>query len=191
MEEKKIKTSRRFRYVDNYRMTRRTREDGTVTEEAEYVGNYLLAEHPEQVYRSVRRLAAASSVLSLLAAVLLLAVKGFAVYGGGLYALVPAAAALFPGIYLLLGAMKLPPDDRKLQEDVYRFGHARIRKSAHGVLFLYSATLFLSLVFFVTSGVSPGALDILYFILAVFPAAAGRILLWNMDKLKYHSSGQA
>ncbi len=185
-ETRRLRPARRYRYTEHYKMVRRTLPDGTVKEVAEYIGKYLLPEHSAEVYRSARTSALFASVFSLLAAILLLTVNGFVVYEGGVYALVPAAAALFPGMYLLLGSLKLPAEDRELQVDTYRLAHERIRRSSMALVVLYALTLVLTVIFLATSGVKPGAADILYFILTAGTPVINVFLLRVMKSLKYN-----
>ena len=182
----RLRPARRYRYTENYKMTMRTLADGTVKEEAEYVGKWLQAEHSADVYKKARFFAVPASVFSLCAGILLLAVQGFAVYNGGLYALIPAAMALFPAIYLLLGALKLPAEDRKLQTDVFRFAHERIRRSSAAIAILYALTLVLTIVFLAVSKAKPGAMDLLYFVLAAGTPVINLLLLHRIKSLKYH-----
>ncbi len=186
-EKKKLRPAGRYIYTEQYKMVMQTKADGTIGEEAVYIGPVLEAEHPAQVYVRVRRLALAASVFTMLAGILLLTVKGFAVYRGGLYALIPVTMSLFPAMYLILGARKLPAQDRKLQEDVRRLAHFRIRRSCTGIVVLYCAALLLTAVFFAVSGTAPAIPDLLYLVLTAGSPVMAGILLREMKKLKYRA----
>ena len=189
MEDRQtLKTARRYRYAENYKMTARTAPDGSVTEVAEYIGAYLTAQHDEERYGTVRTLAALTGGVSLCAALVLLCVRSFSVYGGGMYVFVPVTISLIPVLYLILGAWKLPPADRKLQEDTYRFAHVRIRRSSAGICVLLLAAAALTVIFFLFSGTSLKAVDILFFILLLIPAAMNLVLFRKTGALRYEKS---
>ena len=169
-------------------MVAQTQPDGSVKRVAEYTGDYLHAEHSPNVYRKTRILAILTAAGTLCACLLLISLKGFSVYNGGLYALIPAVMMLFPAIYLLFGVIRLPAEDRKIQEDVYQFAHSRIRKCTEGIVILCALTVVLALVFLITSGTKPSRMDCLFLALTAGPAAANAVLRREMKGLVYHKS---
>ena len=181
----KLKTAKRYRYTDNYRMTARTAPDGSVTEVAEYIGVYLTARHTEDRYRAVRILAAAAAGITLCTVLVLLCVRSFSVYNGGMVVFVPVTASLIPLLYLILGTLKLPGQDRKLQKDVYRFAHIRIRRSSVGIAVLLLAAAVITAVFFLSSGTEFRPVDILFFILLLIPTAVNLFLFRKIGTLNY------
>ena len=193
MPDKKRKpgVARRYRYTEKYRISERTAADGSLIEVAEYIGGYLKAEHPLKLYKDFRLAARIISCIILWVVIFQLCVNGFTVYQGGVYVFIPAAASLIPLLYLNLGAWKLPSDDRKLQEDVYRFSHVRIRRSLTGIMILFSCEAILILLFFLTSGVSFQAADILLCLLVGISLLLGMILLKEMNNLEYITIGKS
>lgn len=187
-QQTKLKTAKRYRYTEIYKMTVRTGPDGSVTEVAEYIGAYLCATHSEEQYRKYRLFAAADAGISLCAVLALLLVRGYSVYQGGMYVFIPITASLIPMLYLILGMLKLPKEDRKLQEDVYRFAHVRIRRSGVGIAMLLLAAAVFTLVFFLSSGTAFQPPDILFFALLLIPAVMNLMLFRKTGKLKYEKT---
>ena len=182
----RVRPARRYRYAENYQLNRTKQADGTMKEEMEYIGPLLQAEHSAENYRHVRLFARTVSVSTILSGLLLLMIPGFAVYQGGLYVFVPVVMALIPQLYHLLGSLKMPEEDATLQEDTHRFAHKRVFRAGAGVAVLYSLTLILTAVFLIRTGTKPGALDLLYFVLAGLPVILNVILLRKMKQLRYH-----
>ena len=114
--------------------------------------------------------------------------NGFSVYQGGMYVFVPVTISIIPSVYLILGAWKLPQHDRQLQEDVYRFAHLRIRRSAIGICIFLSAGILLTIDFFLVSGAAFHAADGLFCLLLVIPLTSDLLLLKRMQGLRYHSA---
>ena len=153
MEKKRgLRTARRWRHLDAYEIREEKTPDGQIRKKAVYRGGYLLPEHGEGVYARARRrirFLTAGAVLSLAA---LLSAEGSSVYDGGTFALLPAAAAVIPAFYGVLGAVRMPETDARLQEDAYRFAHVRVRRSAGGTAALAGLALLLILAVLVGKG---------------------------------------
>ena len=190
-QKTKLKTAKRYRYTDKYRMNARTAADGSVTEVAEYIGAYLIAQHTERRYRSVRILAVAVAGISFASVLLLLCIPKLSVYNGGMYVFVPSTASLIPLLYLILGTLKLPKDDRKLQEDVFRFAHVRIRRSSAGILVLLLVAMLLAITFFLYSGTLFRSSDILFFLLLLIPVLMNLTLFRILRALNYKIEEQS
>lgn len=184
-QKTKLKTAKRYRFAENYKMTARTAPDGSVTEFAEYIGVYLTAQHTEEHYRTVRILAASAAGVSLCTVLVLLCVRSFSAYNGGMYVFVPVTVSLLPLLYQILGTLKLPKEDRRLQEDVYRFAHIRIRRSCAGISVLLLAAVILAVVFFLYSGTALQVPDVLFFILLLIPAIMNLLLFRKIGTLNY------
>ena len=186
-ENGKLKIAGRYRYTESYRMSTKVTSDGSTVEVAEYIGIYLHAEHPEELYQSAKLLARVVSFAILCSLILLLSMNGFSVYQGGMYVFAPVTISIIPAVYLVLGAWKLPQDDRHLQEDVYRFAHLRIRRSAIGVCIFLSAGILLAIVFFLVSDTAFRTADILFCLLLLIPLISDILLLKRMQGLRYRS----
>lgn len=184
-QKTKLKTAKRYRFAENYKMTARTAPDGSVTEFVEYIGVYLTAQHTEDQYKAVRILAAVTAGVSLCTALVLLCVRSFSVYNGGMYVFVPVTVSLLPLLYQILGTLKLPKEDRRLQEDVYRFAHVRIRRSCAGIVVLLLAATILAVVFFLSTRSALQLPDILFFILLLLPTIMNLLLFRKIGTLNY------
>ena len=186
--QRRVKVAGRYRYTENYRMGTKLGSDGSTLEVADYIGSYLKAEHNEQLYKKTRIYARILSCVILCFVILLLCVRGFSVYQGGMVVFVPVTASLIPLLYLLIGTWKLPPDDRKVQEDIYRFAHVRIRRSLIGICILLSIAVVISLVFFLTVAVTLQKADLLFGILLTVPLISDVVLMRKMKKLHYRAA---
>ena len=187
-QQTKLKIAKRYRYAENYKMSTRTAPDGTVTEIAEYIGDYLKALHTEEQYGNIRILSAATGVISLCAVLALLCVRSFSVYYAGMYVFVPITASLIPVLYLFLGIRKFPVEDRKLQEDTYRFAHVRVQRSSMGICVMLFTAALLTVIFFLTSGNALKAADVLFFVLLLVPAVMNLVLFRKAGSLHYENS---
>ena len=191
-EKKEIKRkwspAGRYWYTGHYEVKREKKPDGTVVEKVEYTGPLLIAEHDAHTYKMFRKFALTAALVLFAAGIFLLTIKGFAVYRGGLYALIPATMALFPDLYLVRGALKLPVSDRRLQEDVWRQAHVRIRKSCIGASVLYGLTLILTAIFLIISKVEVSAADGLYLLLVVMPIGIAFMMISRLKGLKYRNA---
>ncbi len=181
----KPRVSRRYRYTENYTVHSSIAPDGSKTERIEYTGAYLVPAHTEDSYMRFKKTARFTAVLIWCAIILLLGTKDFSVYKDGLYVLVPVTAAAIPGIYILLGSMKLPAEDRKMQEDTYLFSIARIKKSSVGLLVLFGITAILTVVFFLYTGTGIKPADILFAALILIPVSFLGLLLRKEKLLSY------
>ena len=187
MAEQKEKKRRpgRFRYMDHYETVTRVCPDGKTVQDITYIGGWALPEHPEAVYRQMKRLAAIPAGITIAATALLLAFRSFSVYKGGLYTLVPVTMALVPEMYAVIGTLKLPKEDARLQLDVLQLAHGRIKKSFIGILVLFILAIVFSVIFFAVSEVPLKRIDALYCLLMIIPPVMAGILLGVMRKLKY------
>ena len=184
-QQTKLKIAKRYRYAENYKLSTRTAPDGSVTEFAEYIGEYLAAQHTENKYRNTKILSVLTGGISLFSVIVLLCIRSFSVYNTGMYVFVPITASFIPLLYLILGIRKLPAEDRKLQEDTYRFAHIRIRRSSMGVFVLLLTAAVLAAVFFMTTGTVLKAADLLLFVLLLIRAAMNLALFRKTDSLHY------
>lgn len=177
----------RYRYTQLYEMRSHVRADGKIIEKAEYTGAFLEAQHSQQLYDRCRISAITAAIEALTAGILLLIVKGFAVYQGGAYVFIPITLALFPSLYLMIGALKLPAEDRKLQLDVQQLAHERIRRSCIGITVLYGISLGLTGIFLFLNAPQLTRWDGLYLALETGTLLICMVLGRAMKKLSYQS----
>ena len=175
----------RYRYTQLYEMRSHVRADGKIIEKAEYTGAILEAQHSQQLYDRCRISAIAAAIEALAAGILLLTVKGFAVYQGGAYVFIPVTLALFPSLYLVMGALKLPVEDRKLQLDVQRLAHERICRSCAGIAALYGISLGLTGFFLLSAAPQLTRWDGLYLVMEIVTLLICLVLGRAMKKLSY------
>ena len=183
--KERFRPAGRYRYTQYYSMRAQKQADGTIVEKAEYIGPILLAKHSQDIYIRARSFARAAAILTILLDILLISIPGFSVYHGGLYVLIPASVAIIPDLYGLLGTLKLPADDRELQEDIYRYAHLRILRSFVAVIVLHALTLLLGVVFWITGSVKPELLDLLFLLLVAGPIFLAVIMCRLIRSLHY------
>mgnify|MGYP007056195649 FL=1 len=188
---KKPKLARRFRYTDQYKVVTRTAPDGSSLEEVEYIGAWVAAQHPEKTYRKAKSISVVTVIFTLFAILLLLSIQSFSVYPNGLYTLVPVTMAAFPEFYAILGILRLPRDDRRMQQDGMHLAQKRIKKSSVGILILLAAALLLSGIFFLTSGIRLASVDILFFGLLFAAVLCNGILLKSLSNLQYREEKES
>lgn len=122
----------RQKYTDDFRLETETDEKGKIRKKAVYIGTWFLIRD----YGSKDRLRMAGSMV--LAAVVMIVqfalLLQFHAGSGSLFVILPLAAALFPGLYLVMGAFQLPFRGKPMRRDQYMHGIIRMSRSAVAIL---------------------------------------------------------
>ena len=122
----------RQKYTDDFRLETETDEKGKIRKKAVYIGTWFLIRD----YGSTDRLRMAGSMV--LAAVVMIVqfalLLQFHAGSGSLFVILPLAAALFPGLYLVMGAFQLPFRGTPMRRDQYMHGIIRMSRSAVAIL---------------------------------------------------------
>ena len=96
----------RLKYTEDFRLETETDEKGRTRKKAVYIGTWFVIRD----YRISDRIRMTGSLLAAVAVMViqfLLMLQSHA-GSGSLFVILPLAAALFPGLYLLMGASSLP-----------------------------------------------------------------------------------
>lgn len=122
----------RLKYTEDFRLETETDEKGRTHKKAVYIGTWFVVRD----YGTADRLRMAGSLFAAVAvmiiqfSMLLLHHAG----SGSLLVALPLAAALFPGMYLLMGTVSLPYRGKPMRRDQYFHGIIRMSRSAVAVL---------------------------------------------------------
>lgn len=122
------------KYLNDYRVVSYQNEKGKTKRRVEYIGDWYV---PQIGKKEQRRLNIWLWILSVIAmpcvvAALLLPYAA----EGELYVVLPAAASLLPGWYLIRGCLSLPRAGLLMEKIQYEHGYLRIGRAATGVSIL-------------------------------------------------------
>lgn len=122
----------RLKYADDFRIESETDSKGRTKEKAVYIGNWY-------VFRDFCSSDRWKMIITLVAGVAVMIFQFLQVLqthvgSGSLFVLLPMAAALFPGLYLLMGAAGLPYKGNPMRRDQYMHSVIRVSRSAVAIL---------------------------------------------------------
>lgn len=122
----------RLKYTEDFRLETETDEKGKTRKKAVYIGTWFVIRDygTADRLRMAGSLLAAAAVMIIQFSMLLLRHAG----SGSLFVVLPLAAALFPGMYLLMGAGSLPYRGKPMRRDQYFHGIIRMSRSAVAIL---------------------------------------------------------
>lgn len=122
----------RLKYTEDFRLETETDEKGKTRKKAVYIGTWFVIRDYGKAdrLRMIGSLLAAAAVMVIQFALLLQSHAG----SGSLLVILPLAAALFPGLYLLMGASSLPYRGKPMRRDQYMHGIIRMSRSSVAVL---------------------------------------------------------
>ena len=147
-QAKKTLLPKRYKPMNDYTVQTQLDTRGREKQVPVYIGPYLRAFHSDAFYRRFRILVLVSMVLILASALVLLSFDSYAVYpNDGLYTLIPLIIALFPFVYLLLGFIRLPRENGRVQRDTYVRSVLRIRHSCAAIAIAAALSVVLWIVF--------------------------------------------
>lgn len=159
------------RYADDYETVITTDKEGREKKTAVYRGDYFEFALDEKGIARFRR-----NCLVLLAAIVIFHISGGFVGNRGMYQFyiaLPYVIAFFPLIYMALGVLRLPTEQRKYRRDEIGLSFERM-KTASSVLLIITGIGVLGVIFFLLF-VSAGdqlLLEFLYLALETLAAAA-------------------
>lgn len=122
----------RLKYTEDFRLETETDEKGKTRKKAVYIGTWFVIRDygTSERLRMAGSLLAAAAVMIIQFSMLLLRHAG----SGSLFVVLPLAAALFPGMYLLMGAASLPYRGKPMRRDQYFHSIIRMSRSAVAIL---------------------------------------------------------
>ena len=122
----------RLKYTEDFRLETETDEKGKTRKKAVYIGTWFVIRDygTADRLRMAGSLLAAAAVMIIQFSMLILRHAG----SGSLLVVLPLAAALFPGMYLLMGAASLPYRGKPMRRDQYFHGMIRMSRSAVAIL---------------------------------------------------------
>ncbi len=118
----------RLKFTEDFRLEIETDGKGRTRKKAVYIGTWYVIRDYGTVdrLRMAGCLLAAAAVMIIQFSMLLLLHAG----SGSLFVILPRAAALFPGLYLLMGAVSLPFKGKPMRRDQYFHSIIRMSRSA-------------------------------------------------------------
>ena len=119
------------KYVNDFEITEEKDEKGRVRKTARYTGLWTVIRDPSPAVLSRIWAAAGVSVLLLVIYIRMLLLNHAA--GGQLFVMLPLLAGLFPGLYLMMGALSLPFRGKPMRRDQYMHSFIRASRSAVAV----------------------------------------------------------
>ncbi len=133
-----------FRYVDDFKTELVTDASGKTRKKTTYIGIwYVLRETGSQTVGMLIGAAALAVCTAVLGGFVLLTNHA----GSGSYwVLIPHGAALFPALYLLMGAASLPYRQKPMRRDQYMHGFVRMQRSSVAVLAITAVGMIASVV---------------------------------------------
>lgn len=140
----------RLKYTEDFRLKTETDEKGRTRKKAVYIGTWFVIRD----YGTSDRLRMTGSLLAAVAVMVIqfsLMLQSHA-GSGSLFVILPLAAALFPGLYLLMGASSLPYRGKPMRRDQYMHGIIRMSRSAVAVIAFNTVAAFATLVYRAVKG---------------------------------------
>lgn len=122
----------RLKYTEDFRLETETDDKGKTRKKAVYIGTWFVIRDygTSDRLRMAGSLLAAAAVMIIQFSMLLVLHAG----SGSLFVVLPLAAALFPGMYLLMGAASLPYRGKPMRRDQYFHSIIRMSRSAVAIL---------------------------------------------------------
>lgn len=122
----------RLKYTEDFRLETETDDKGKTRKKAVYIGTWFVIRDYGKAdrLRMIGSLLAAAAVMIIQFALLIQPHAG----SGSLLVILPLSAALFPGLYLLMGAASLPYRGKPMRRDQYMHGIIRMSRSSVAVL---------------------------------------------------------
>ncbi len=121
-----------LKYVDDFKTELVEDENGKVRKKTTYIGTWTELREPggKTLAKLIGSAVLAAAIGVLLMATLLLNHASSA----SLLVMLPLAAALFPSLYLLMGAASLPYRQKPMRRDQYMHGFVRMQRSSVAVI---------------------------------------------------------
>ena len=148
--EKGQNLSDRKKYIDDFELVETTDEKGRVRKRAVYKGTWTVLRPP--VKTAQYKLWGALGMAAALAVVYVRMLLLTHLTSGQLLAMVPLLIGLFPGMYLLMGALSLPFRGRPMRRDQYMHSFIRASRSAVAVIVCAAAGLIASIIYRAVNG---------------------------------------
>ncbi len=137
--------SDRMRYVEDFRIEESLDERGKMHRKAVYIGNWTVL---RKTGSGALAKLIASAALAAAAAVLLVRTMLLThASSGSLFVMIPLAAALFPALYLVMGAFSLPYRQKPMRRDRFMHGITRMQRSSVAVIALAAVSLIVSFIY--------------------------------------------
>ena len=134
--------SDRMRYVEDFRIEESLDERGKMHRKAVYIGNWTVL---RKTGSGALAKLIASAALAAAAAVLLVRTMLLThASSGSLFVMIPLAAALFPALYLVMGAFSLPYRQKPMRRDRFMHGITRMQRSSVAVIAFAAVSLIVS-----------------------------------------------
>lgn len=134
-----MQTSKRFRFVDDYKVITVEGKHGRKRKKTVYIGDWIVIQDDSEAYKKKvmeTRFAAAAVLVGLICAV---AFNHSA--SRTMYVMIPMVCALFPALYLMVGLTELRTKPVPLENRQYEQGILRIKRSGMGVAVLSCITI--------------------------------------------------
>ena len=148
--EKGQNLSDRKKYIDDFELVETKDDKGRVRKRAVYRGVWTVLRPP--VKKSLYKLWAVLALAVLLAAVYVRMLLLTHLSSGNLLTMLPLLTGLFPGMYMLMGAMSLPFRGRPMRRDQYMHSFIRVSRSAVAIIVCVAVGLIVSLIYRAVNG---------------------------------------
>lgn len=124
--------SDRMRYVDDFTIEEYQNARGKTRRKAVYIGQWTVLQ--EKGGKTLAKLIGAAVFAALAAAALVNAVLLTHMLSGYLLVMIPIYIALFPMLYLMMGAFSLPYRQNPMRRDQYMHGIQRMQRSSVAIM---------------------------------------------------------
>ena len=124
--------SDRTRYVNDFKIEEYQNARGKIRRKAIYIGQWTVLR--EKGGKTLAKLIGAAAFAVLAAAALFNAVLLTHMLSGNLFVMIPLYVALFPTLYLLMGAFSLPYRQKPMRRDQYMHGITRMQRSSVAIM---------------------------------------------------------
>ena len=142
--------SDRKKYIDDFELVETKDDKGRVRKRAVYKGVWTELRPP--VKKSLYKIWAVLALAVLLAVVYVRMLLLTHLTSGNVLAMLPLLIGLFPGLYLLMGALSLPFRGRPMRRDQYMHSFIRVSRSAVAVIVCVAVGLIASFIYRAVNG---------------------------------------
>ena len=177
--------SDRMRYVDDFKIEEYRDARGKTRRKAVYIGPWTVLN--ETGGRTLAKIIGAAALAAAGAAVLFSALLLTHTMSGNPFVMIPLYVALFPTLYLVMGAFSLPYRQKPMRRDQYMHGIRRMQRSSVAILIFIAVSLIAGFIYrFAEKEWMYLKRDTWFLVSCILSALLFAGLLWLLGSIEVH-----